>query len=41
MYSGPASGPHSGQVFQIKAGEFDGDILPQYRYPELDKTVLN
>lgn len=36
MYSGPASGPHSGQVFQIKNGEFEGDKLAQYKYPSLD-----
>lgn len=36
MYSGPASGPHAGQVFQIKAGEFVGDKLPPYKYPVLD-----
>lgn len=41
MYSGPASGPHSGQVFQIKNGEFDGDTLAQYRYPELDRTIIS
>ncbi len=36
MYSGPASGPHSGQVFQIKKGEFEGSRLAQYKYPSLD-----
>jgi len=36
MYSGPASGPHAGQVFQIKNGEFEGDRLEQWRYPSLD-----
>ena len=36
MYSGPASGPHSGQVFQIKKGEFVGSRLAQYKYPFLD-----
>jgi len=36
MYSGPASGPHAGQVFQIKNGEFEGDTLSQWKYPSLD-----
>jgi len=36
MYSGPASGPHAGQVFQIKNGEFEGDRLDQWKYPALD-----
>ena len=31
--SGPASGPHAGQVFQIKNGEFEGDKLSQWKYP--------
>ena len=36
MYSGPASGPYHGQVFQIKNGEFEGDRLAQWKYPSLD-----
>ena len=36
MYSGNASGPHSAQVFQIKAGEFEGDRLEQWKFPSLD-----
>ena len=36
MYSGPASGPHSAEVFQIKSGEFEGDTLTQWKYPSLD-----
>lgn len=36
MYSGPASGPYHGQVFQIKNGEFEGDRLAQWEYPSLD-----
>jgi hypothetical protein len=36
LYSGPASGPHSGQVFQIKNGEFEGKRLAQYKFPSLD-----
>jgi len=38
LYSGPASGPTHGPVFQIKNGEFEGDTLPQWRYPELPKN---
>jgi hypothetical protein len=37
MYSGPASGPHAGQVFQIKKGEFSNDVLLPYQYPSIDK----
>jgi len=36
MYSGNASGPHSAQVFQIKAGEFEGEQLTQWKFPLLD-----
>jgi hypothetical protein len=36
MYSGPASAPHHGQVFQIKNGEFEGEKLAQWRFPPLD-----
>jgi hypothetical protein len=36
MYSGNASGPHSAQVFQIKAGEFEGDQLTSWKFPSLD-----
>lgn len=36
MYSGNASGPHSAEVFQIKAGEFQGDRLTQWKFPALD-----
>jgi hypothetical protein len=37
MYSGPASGPHAGEVFRIKGGEFDENgILSQWRYPDID-----
>ena len=36
MYSGNASGPHSAQVFQIKAGEFEGNQLTQWKFPSLD-----
>jgi biotin synthase-related radical SAM superfamily protein len=36
MYSGNASGPHSAQVFQIKAGEFEGDQLTQWKFPSID-----
>jgi len=39
MYSGPASGPHAGEVFRIKNGEFDENgILSQWEYPDLDKA---
>lgn len=36
LYSGPASGPHSAEVFQIKAGEFEGDKLSQWKFPSID-----
>lgn len=36
MYSGPASGPHSAEVFQVKNGEFEGDQLSQWKFPALD-----
>ena len=35
MYSGPASGPHAGEVFRIKQGLFEGDSLDQWTYPAL------
>ena len=35
MYSGPASGPHAGEVFRIKQGLFTGDSLDQWSYPAL------
>jgi len=37
MYSGPLSAEHSGRVFRIKNGEFEGDKLGVYKYPSLDK----
>ena len=37
LFSGPASGPHSADVFRIKAGEFEGDRLTQWKFPELDR----
>lgn len=37
MYSGPASGPHAGEVYRIKGGEFDENgFLAQWKYPTLD-----
>ena len=36
LYSGPASAPYHGQVFQIKYGEFEGDTLAQWKFPSLD-----
>ena len=36
LFSGPASGPHSADVFRIKAGEFAGDRLTQWKFPTLD-----
>jgi hypothetical protein len=36
MYSGPASGPHSGEVFRIKEGLFDGDTLDEWTFPAHD-----
>jgi len=35
MYSGPASGPHAGEVFRIKEGLFEGETLTQWNYPVL------
>jgi len=41
MYSGPASGPHAGEVFRIKNGEFDENgTLPQWKYPDIDKNEV-
>lgn len=37
LQSGPASGPHSAQLFQIKNGEFGDDgRLTQWKFPTLD-----
>jgi len=36
LFSGPASGPHSADVFRIKSGEFEGDKLTQWKFPVLD-----
>jgi len=36
LFSGPASGPHSADVFRIKAGEFEGDRLEQWKFPSID-----
>jgi len=36
LYSGPASGPHSATVFQIKQGKFEGDRLEQWKFPSID-----
>lgn len=36
LYSGPASGPHSAEVFQIKNGEFEGERLEQWKFPSID-----
>jgi hypothetical protein len=36
LFSGPASGPHSADVFRIKSGEFEGDRLTQWKFPSLD-----
>ncbi len=35
LYSGPASGPHAGEVFRIKEGLFEGDSLDPWTYPAL------
>jgi hypothetical protein len=36
LFSGPASGPHSTDVFRINAGEFVGDKLPVWKFPVLE-----
>ena len=37
LHSGPASGPHSAQLFQIKNGEFTEEgKLTQWKFPSLD-----
>ena len=37
LHSGPASGPHSAQLFRIKNGEFGEDgKLTQWKFPALD-----
>lgn len=39
LYSGPASGPYSATLFQIKAGEFEGDTLEQWKFPSIEKPT--
>ena len=36
MYSGNAAGGHSGQVYQVKLGEFQGDYLQPWKFPSID-----
>lgn len=36
MYRGPGSGDHTGRVFRIKKGDFEGDRLELYKFPPLD-----
>lgn len=36
MYLGPGSGDHTGRVFRIKKGDFEGDRLDIYQHPPLD-----
>jgi hypothetical protein len=36
MYRGPGSGDHTGRVFRIKMGDFEGDKLQIYKFPPID-----
>ena len=37
LYSGPASGPHSGEVYRIKDGDIDEHgNLREWKFPSLD-----
>jgi hypothetical protein len=36
MYRGPGSGDHTGRVFRIKKGDFEGDKLDIYQFPPID-----
>lgn len=36
MYRGPGTGDHTGRVFRIKKGDFEGDKLDIYQFPPID-----
>lgn len=36
MYRGPGSGDHTGRIFRIKKGDFEGDKLDVYQFPPID-----
>lgn len=36
MYRGPGSGDHTGRIFRIKTGDFEGDRLELYKFPPID-----
>lgn len=36
MYRGPGTGDHTGRIFRIKKGDFEGDRLDIYQFPPLD-----
>lgn len=36
MYRGPGAGDHTGRVFRIKKGDFEGDKLDIYQHPPID-----
>jgi hypothetical protein len=36
MYRGPGTGDHTGRVFRIKKGDFEGDKLDIYQFPSID-----
>jgi hypothetical protein len=36
MYRGPGSGDHTGRMFRIKTGDFEGDSLDVYKFPAID-----
>ncbi len=36
MYRGPGTGDHTGRIFRIKKGDFEGDRLDIYQFPALD-----
>jgi len=35
MYRGPGTGDHTGRVYRIKKGDFEGDYLDIYQFPAL------
>jgi hypothetical protein len=36
MYRGPGTGDHTGRIYRIKKGDFEGDKLDIYQFPPID-----
>jgi hypothetical protein len=36
MYRGPGTGDHTGRIFRIKKGDFEGDTMDIYQFPPID-----